>query len=359
MPQPNNAAARDPAEGVVPEDESFLSDEDMFEQAFNDKYGPANGGEENPDDEDGQPEYGAPPEGGQEQPAPETPPAQAPTAAVAAEPEWVKNLPDEAKAHLNQVANELTNLRGQYTALHGRLAPVQQENARLRGRLTATAVPAQQPAQGANSGNAQVGQSPPGAFKLADVAEFKEFQDAFPDEAKALEAVFARQTQNLTYLQRQLEGVSRGLQEVQQSSFSQRRTQELARLSDAHPDWATVRPSREFADWLQAQPAEIAQFADSPRADHCIWVLDRYKADAYIAQQFSQGGDLQQPQPGIDVAQQTRVRRQQIRSAPSLDPQQAGIGAPNGDPGQFMSEEEIWNAEVERRLRLQRESNRR
>jgi hypothetical protein len=271
----------------------------------------------------------------------------------------VKNLPDEAKAHLNQVANELTNLRGQYTALHGRLAPVQQENARLRGRLTATAVPAQQPAQGANSGNAQVGQSPPGAFKLADVAEFKEFQDAFPDEAKALEAVFARQTQNLTYLQRQLEGVSRGLQEVQQSSFSQRRTQELARLSDAHPDWATVRPSREFADWLQAQPAEIAQFADSPRADHCIWVLDRYKADAYIAQQFSQGGDLQQPQPGIDVAQQTRVRRQQIRSAPSLDPQQAGIGAPNGDPGQFMSEEEIWNAEVERRLRLQRESNRR
>ena len=353
----------DPQARVVPEDETFLTDEELFNEEVERRYGlPAE------DDEPVDPEtadVGAPPEEAlqpgeavEREAAPETSPAAtSPAAAQPPTPEWWEHLPDDAKAAFEAHQRDLVNLRRQYDAVHGRLAPVQQENARLRERLASAP-----PARPQNPGP-QAGQQPSG-FSLSDVEGFEELRAALPEEAKIMEAAFGRQSQTIQYLQSQLSAVSHGLQDMQQNSFAQQHNQELAQLSEAHPDWATIHASTDFNQWLGVQPPTVAQLVNSPRAKDCIWLLDRYRADAYLMGQLNGNGSAPPAQPapparGSLAARQTRTLRQQTRSTPSLDPQQFGVGAPNGDPSQFMSEEEIWDAEVERRLRAQREANNR
>ena len=344
----------EPQQQAVPENDLPKSDEDMFEQAFEERFGVEGEPAAEPAAEPAEPVL-------QENESQERGEAAQPTAEPSAEaelpaPAWLDSLDEAGKAEALSILSEQTTLREQYNSLHGRLAPVQQENARLRERLGNTA----QPAQPAHSAPPVAGTPPsPVDFNLSDVEEFKEFQDAFPDEAKALEAVFARQGQSISYLQQQLGGVSQGLQDMQQSSFNQLRESEIGRLAAAHADWATVRPSQDFNDWLQAQPAAIGQLANSPKADDCIWLLDRYKADAYILAN-TPGGEqpVQQAEQGNGVAQQTRARRSQIRSVPSVAPQAAtAVGSP-GDGGAYQSDEDIWDEEIKRRMTAQRNQNR-
>lgn len=338
---------------VVPEDETFLSEEDMFAQAAEElRTGRSAEDEDPPEVEDTQ-RGDAQDDGLQEGES-----AQRDTKEKDAgddEPAWLKDLNEEAKQAYLVQQKELATLRQQYNAVHNRLAPVQQENARLRQQLSAP-----QPSPAQDSKAVPVGQSQPekSRFSLDDIAEFKEYRETYPDEAKAIEAAFARQSQHYDHLASQLEAMQQGIQSMQQVSSQSQREAELAKLSGAHPDWATVRPSEDFENWLQAQPPAIAQFANSNSADDCIWLLDRYKADAYYAYQFAQQNEQQAPQ-GESRAQQTRDRRQQIRSVPGAAPQQdGGVGAPQGG-GQNMTDEEIWAQEVRRmRMAAQREANR-
>lgn len=346
---------------VVPEDESFLSDEDLFAQAAEELGGkgykeeaPPTKQETREGDAEQQPEKLQEGESETREAAEKQGDTQ--NDAGEDEPEWLKDLSEDVKKEYYAQQQELSSLRQQYNSVHNRLAPVQQENARLRQQLSAS-----QPSPAKNSGQAPVGQSQhESKFSLDDIAEFKEYRETYPDEAKAIEAAFVRQSQHYDHLRDQLALVQKGVQDMQQSSSVAKRETELARLSGAHPDWATVRPSEDFNNWLQAQPPAIAQFANSQVADDCIWLLDRYKADAYMAQQFAQNHGQQQPQqPQSDGrAQQTRERRQQIRSVPGGNPQQdGGVGAPQAG-GQQQSEEDIWVDEVRRRMQAQREANR-
>ena len=347
---------------TIPEDETFLSDEDLFEQAYREKHGlEPEEPEQRADDGEAAPERDASDDEGEllsgESAEREAEPEEAKKREEPEEPEWMKDLTEDAKQAYLAQQQELANLRNQYNAVHNRLAPVQQENARLRQQLSNAS---SSPAQGQNSGAVPVGQSQPQTkFSLDDVEEFKEFREAFPDEAKAMEAAFARQAQYVGNLESQLVQVQQGMQDIQRSSFETKRQTELSRLSEAHPDWMTVRPSEDFNRWLERQPSSISSLANSSSADDCIWILDRYKADMYVAQQFSQQEEpKEQPQRSDGRAQQTRSRRQQLRSVPNPPPQQdGGVGAPQMG-GAPMSEEEIWAQEVERRLRAQREANR-
>lgn len=356
----------DTKENVVPEDEQFLSDEELFEQAYNEKFGikaDAEEGDEAPAPEAPEGEEAPEPELAEGESA-EREPEENEAAADKSEakqeeddlPEFLKDASDEAIAAYRAQQKELAALRNQYNAVHNRLAPVQQENARLRQRLSATPSPAQTPDSGT-----PVGQSQPGAgFSLDDVEEFKEFRESFPDEAKAMEAAFARQGQYVGNLETQLQAIQQGMQEMRQSSFETQRQNELAQLSEAHPDWATVNQSEDYREWLGRQPESVAALAHSTKAQDCVWVLDRYKADAYLAQQFQQE---QQPKPEAghqpSRAQQTRERRQQIRSVPNPPPQAGGLGVPQGgNPDAHLTDEQIWEQEAERRLRAQREANR-
>lgn len=308
-----------------------------------------------------------PPEG--EQAVPPTPlegSEGAPTQQVVEEeiPAWYADLSDEAKAAFDAMNTDLTDVRGQYTALHGRLAPMQQANERLREQAT-HAGQRQSPApqnSSAKSGQ-QPEQQPPGvsatpALDLGDIPEFAEFQEAFPEEAKAIGALFGRQAQHATDLQTQLGQVSQGLQEIQQASFGQKREAAINRLGAVHPDWMQIRPSETFTRWLQAQPPSIARMADSQNPDECIYILDQYKKDVELYRQQSNPETPAEPsaQPPGQTAQTVRQRRQHIRSVPGMVPQGSNVGAPQGTPEAFMSDEEMWDEEVRRRLRAQRDA---
>jgi len=342
----------------IPEDEEFLSDEDLFERAYQEKHGAST-----PQDAEERDAGAAKPEGSREPESEEPQPREGESSSRGDDetaeddtPAWLNELPDEARDEYIRQQQELTNLRNQYNSVHNRLAPVQQENARLRQQLSGKNP---SPANGQNSQAAPVGQSQsPVKFSLDDVEEFKEFRDSFPDEAKAMEAALARQAQYVGNLESQLSEVRQGMQTIQRSSYETARQNELQRLSEAHPDWATVRPSEDFNDWLETQPESVAQLASSAKAEDCIWVLDRYKMDVYLYQQTQNGEQAGQSPDRDSRAQQTRERRQRLRSVPNPHPQQdGGVGAPQMG-GVAMSDEDIWAQEVERRLRAQRQANR-
>ncbi len=359
-----------------------MSDEDIFEEEYNRRAGidpdPAAQADPDPDpaaqadpDPDPDPAAQADPDpaaapmplAAQADPLPpagtppigsETPPAQ--PVVEEQRPEWYDKLDDVAKAAFDELNGSLTDVRSQYTALHGRLVPMQQLNERLRQEAehAGQRPPAQPPNSSATAsqpGPASPGAQPTPSLDLSDVPEFAEFAEAFPEQAKAIKALFGRQAQHSADLQQQLGSVSEGLREVQQASFGQKREQGLERLAAAHPDWMQLRPSQDFAVWLQTQPASVAEMADSPNADECIYVLDRYKQDAWAKQQLANPGT---PSPAPSPTQTVRVRRNLIRSAPGVEPQGGDVGHPTGNPDQFMSDEDIWEEEVKRRLRTQR-----
>ena len=377
-----------PSPVVIPEDETFLSDEDIFAQEVERREGleplpqgaaPQEPASDDPPaaeappappavDDDPQPPGEQPPAEPQGA-APVTPAVEAPPPAPAAaapepvtpappeEPAWMKDLSDEAKAHLTQVETDLATTQQQYNSLHGKVAPVQQENARLRQRLgnrqPAPAAPAPPPA----------GQITPPleTFDLGTMPEFKAYSEAFPEEAKAIGAVFQQQGKHIHHLNGQVQSVSRGLQDVQQDSLEREKTDGLSRLLAAHSDWQIVRPSEDYRQWLSSQPASIAELDASPDPEECIWILDRYKADRYIQRHLNGSSQpaAAQPVPPPPAAHPQRTHRERLRAVPSLEPQGGGMGVPmGGNPDDMLSDEEIWDREVERRLREQRNANR-
>lgn len=346
-----------PPEGAPPVE---LSDEDMFEQAFDERFGDG----ETPPETPPAGEAETPPPAGDEPPpsqqaGSETPPAgEEPPPPANAEPEWFKDLPDEAKETFAALNNDLGSVREQYTALHGRLAPIQQQNADLQRRLQDSAR-TPKPTQAAPAGQTPASGSTP-ALDLSQVPEFVEFEATFPEEAKAISAIFSRQAQHLDHLSAQLGEVSQGLQEVQTVSSGDRRERELNNLATAHPDWMQVRPSVDFKNWLTTQPASVARMADSPNSNECIYVLDRYKQDVYMQRELAKRDNpppATTPESG-SAPHAVRTHRQQLRSVPSLDPQAPDVGVPQGNPEAMMNEEDIWAQEVERRLRAQRNNQR-
>jgi hypothetical protein len=318
------------------------------------------------------PEAGTPP---LETAPPDTPPVAAappdtPPVATEAEPvqqvveegkpAWYAEASDEVKASFDALNQDLGEVQTQYTALHGRLAPMQQQNERLRQQVEHVdqRPPPSQPNSSATSGQqpgqAQPGTTPTPPLDLETVPEFAEFKEAFPEEAKAMQALFGRQAEHVNDLQQQLGSVSQGLEKIQQASFGQERKQGLDKLAAAHPDWMQVNPSEDFGNWLQTQPPSIARLSNSNDADECIWILDRYKQDVWAQRQIAEPA-APQPPAAPSAVQTVRTRRQQIRSVPGVDPQGGNVGVPAGTPEEFMTGEDIWDEEVKRRLKLQRD----
>lgn len=351
----------------APEDETFLSEEDVWAEEIARRRGdpapeptsqPAEASQEEPSDED---ETQAKDEADRGEPDDKA--TEAKDSEDDGAPSWLKSLPEEARESFEAQQHSLASLRAQFDALHGRLAPVQQENARLRQRLAQQGAPAQQDPNGgdrAGQPNASTG------FSLKDVPEFAEFSEAFPDEAKAIGALYERQAQEIQKLNNKLSGTEETLGSMQQTAQQHTFQSELQTLSQAHPDWQTVRNSEDFENWLSVQPESVSQLTDSSRSQDCIWLLNAYKRDyeqvhgrpyGQPGKNGRQGepaaGEPQAEDPKASsqdaAAQQARDRRQRIRSVPSPDPQQSGVGIPTGDPGAGRSAEEVWAEEFARR----------
>lgn len=285
----------------------------------------------------------------EEEPAPTKPVVKDParTAVQQVRPEWYTSLDDKAKGDYDKMTAELDKFRQDYAAVTGRLAPVQQENAWLRGQLQAYQ------SRGKASDPSTGGQPSPAVTPEKDLQnskEFQEFAEAFPDEARAIEALVGAKTNHISQLEDKLNRLEQGLNTVQQTTTAATQAQELGALEHAHPDWQQVRYSADFGDWLQFQPATVQQMVNSSRAQDCIYVLDTYKRDVYIR-------DTQrQPQPSapaVDPAAQQAAGRRQVRrnAPPSPPPSRGGVGVPGGNQPPQMSDEDVFAAEAARRAR--------
>jgi len=279
-------------------------------------------------------------------PAPEAAPEQP----VVERPAWYNELSEEAKLAFDQQQDDMARLQGEYSAVHGRLAPVQAENARLR-RL-GQGQPQPQPVAG--------GQPTPTAPTPApdfETKEFKEYAENYPDEAAQLKLLWNAQYENSQRLETRLNNLAAGLDQVQNFSTNQQMQHELSALEERHPDWMTVRNSPEFNSWLSTQPAAVQPMVDSKLADECSYLLDRYKQDVYLYQLQQTGGTPAEPNPQQVRANQTVAHRATLISTPTPDPQGGGVGVPGGQrPPQ--TNEEMWVEELERRVRAQKDMRR-
>lgn len=276
--------------------------------------------------------------------------AAAPAPAAEEPPAWYNELSEEAKLAYDTSQSNLQQLQWQYSAVHGRLAPVQAENDRLK-RL-AQGQPQPQPVAG--------GQHTPTAPTPApdfETVEFKEFAENYPDEAKVIMATAVAQQQHTQRLETRLNTLAAGLDQVQNFSTNQQMQHELSALEERHPDWMTVRNSAEFDSWLQTQPPAVQPMVNSKKAEECSYLLDRYKQDVYLYQLQQTGGTPVEPSPQQVRATQTVAHRATLINTPTPDPQGGGVGVPGGQrPPQ--TAEEMWVEELERRVRAQKKMRR-
>lgn len=281
-------------------------------------------------------------------PLPQTDGAATPAPAEPAveKPEWYEGLSDEAKLAYDGQQDTIQQLQWQYSAVHGRLAPVQAENERLRRLATQPKVAPTQGGQPAPSAS-----TPTPDF---ETQEFKEFAENYPDEAAQMKLLWASQQANTQRLETRLESLAQGLDQVQSFSTNQQMASELQNLEARHPDWMLVRNSPEFDSWLQSQPSAVQPLVNSKNADECSYLLDRYKQDVYLYQLQQQTGGEAPASPQQERATQTAAHRQTLIQTPTPNPQGGGVGVPGGQrPPQ--SDEEMWVEELERRVRAQKQ----
>ena len=261
-------------------------------------------------------------------------------------PAWYDGLSEEAKLAFDQQQDDMSRLQLQYSAVYGRLAPMQAENDRMK-RL-APGQPQPQPVAG--------GQPTPTAPTPApdfETKEFKEFAENYPDEAKVIMATAVAQHQHSQRLETRLNNLAAGLDQVQNFSTTQQMQHELSALEERHPDWMIIRNSPEFDSWMQTQPPAVQPMVNSKQADECSWLLDRYKQDVYLYQLQQTGGTPVEPNPQQVRANQTVAHRATLISTPTPDPQGGGVGVPGGlRPPQ--TAEDMWVEELERRVNAQK-----
>lgn len=326
-----------------------------FERAFNARYG--NSEEADPDDpEIPEPKIESKTVSQEEEEEPEPPAAKQtdpkdllPDGSPIQRPAWYADLSDEAKAKFDEDARQINQLQWQYANVHGRLAPVQRENERLQRQLADAMSMQPAPADSGQRRQSQPGQ-PLATSQPQDLPpEFKEYAEAFPEEARAIEAMFTALSERNVQLERQVGTLVQGFNEIQQASTNRTRQEELTRLTSAHPDWMQLRETPDYVSWLSHQPPSVQALDQSPHSDDCIYLLDTYKQTRYLAnlpQQPLQG------QPG--QVQQTRQRRE-LRRQPTPDPQGGGVGMPRLEAGAGLSEEDIFEQEFNRRIAAQRQ----
>ena len=294
-----------------------------------------------------------------EPPPPESPhvgtsePAPVAAAPVDEKPEWYENLSDVAKSAFDQQQRDISQLQWQYSAVHGRLAPVQAQVESLTRRLSQG-----QPAPQATPGGQPAPMSPTPAPMMApdfDSEEFKEFAATYPDEAAQMKRVSLAQQSQVAHLQGQVDRLTQGLDRVQQASTAQTHATEVQTLAERHPDWMQVRNSPDFLKWLEYQPSTIQPMVDSARSADCIYILDRYKQDVQLFNLQHGANGAAQPAPPAPPSRgtQTMQHRQTLVSTPTPDPQGGGVGVP-GVSGPPQTAEQLWVTEVDRRLRAQR-----
>jgi len=343
MSEPQGQTAGRPEAGEPPRE---LSDEELFAEEFDRRAA---------DERDGAPPEPTPEPLIDVAPEPQVaddegdadPNAEAGAEAPPTKPSWYNELSDEAKLAFDQQESSISTLQQQYSAVHGRLAPVQAQVARLQRQLSTP-----QPTQQASTGGQPTPTDPTPAPDF-ESKEFLEFAENYPDEAAQMRRLWVSQQTNTQRLEQRLDSMSRSLENVQSVSNTQTYQTELQTLAERHPDWMTVRHSPQFESWLQTQPDALQPMVESAKASECAYILDRYKQDVYL-HELQLAGDTPAP-AAPSRASATAQHRESLRLHASPDPQGGGVGVP-GVTRAALTDEELWVEELARRVRSQKQS---
>lgn len=180
-------------------------------------------------------------------------------------------------------------------------------------------------------------------------AEWKAFQEEYPEVAGPMAKVIGALQAELTTAKKELSAIG---SERRQSALEE----QAQLLSEAHPDWTDVTADKGFVDWLNSQPRHIREAAarnanEIVDAEEAADVVGRYKA--FRAEQNG-GGNAQQSaaRQGAGGNPNTRTltgkRQLQLESATAARSRGPGVAAgipEDGDP------ETLWKQfdEIERR----------
>jgi len=278
--------------------------------------------------------------------------------------DWFKDLPEEARQHIQQADRYANSIFQSYQALQGRVAPAQRlvedlrkENEKLQRQL-----------QNASSGN----QPNPSLEDLDSSAAWKEVAEEFPDESAELRKLFSGKESTLQQANQQLQQLQEELAQAQ----TERTNAEWSRLKAHHPDADTVKQHPAFHQWVQravndpqADPALVRKIR-SPFYEDIADVFDAFKRD-YFAEQPPQptpapaeaGGSTHQRQEG--QAGNTEVPAQSVtppprqghqpsrQTPPPPAPPSQGAGMSGaGRSAPVLSDREAFRQEMKRRKRL-------
>ena len=99
--------------------------------------------------------------------------------------------------------------------------------------------------------------------------EWEALQEDLPDFANIIEA----QAKQISDLSAQMQGVT-------EQSVQQYQDQQIKIMDETIPDWRDVSGSEYFSSWVQSQPDQVQQLAQSADASEVSWIINLYKQSA-------------------------------------------------------------------------------
>jgi uncharacterized protein YecA (UPF0149 family) len=117
--------------------------------------------------------------------------------------------------------------------------------------------------------------------------EVAEWSQKYPDVAKIIDTIAQKRVQEAMAIG------ERELSKVKQLETRLEREKAEKALRDAHPDFDTLRKSKDFHDWVAEQPAYVrdALYKNETDARAAARAIDLYKADRGIRRKKATTGD--------------------------------------------------------------------
>jgi len=172
-----------------------------------------------------------------------------------------QGLPPELLAKIEDLQKANEDLRNHVLSAEGRVAAWQREREEQK-RLSQVATPTQTDV----------------AKATANPEKWEQLKQDFPEWAEAMEE----------YVGTKVGQPSQGVSEEQLNRLIEERTEkirtealeaiEYAKLETKHSDWRETINSDEFVKWIGAQPVDVYNLIDSPKAADATRVIDLFKA---------------------------------------------------------------------------------
>ncbi len=228
---------------------------------------------------------------------------------------WFAELPEDVRQRIHQQEQYAGDLFQRYSALQGRLAPVQRQNEDLRKENDKLQKQLRDRPATEN----------PTLEDLDSNDAWKEVSEEFPDESGKVRELFSAKESALQEARQQIQQ----LQDELSQGEEQRKRTEWKRLSVRHPDADTVRSHPAFHQWVQrtlddqqANP-ELIRKIQSPFYEDIADVIDAFKAD-YFGEQ--------PPQPEAPGGQESTHQERPGQPGESQAPARAAT--PSAQEGQ-------------------------